>query len=81
MSKRKKKHKGLFMKLAVALIIVQAIIYTWVHLYLSYKVGVEIAPTTTVGFYSFCGIEVGVCGWLKKHKSIEKKFKEENINE
>ena len=72
---------GLFMKLVVAVIILQVIVYTWVHLYLSYKVGVEITPTSTIGFYGFCGFEVGICGWLKKHKNIEQNFRESDQDE
>ena len=60
--------KGLYMKIAVAAIILQAIAYTWVHLYLSSKAGVEIAPTTSVAFYTFCLGELSVCGVLKKKK-------------
>ena len=65
---RVKKAKGLFMKLAVALIIVQAIVYTWVHLYLSSKVGVEVAPMTSVAFYTFCLGELSACAVIKKSK-------------
>jgi hypothetical protein len=54
------------MKIVIALILLQVIVYTWVHLYLSYKVGMEIAPTTTIGFYTFCGFEAGICGYLKR---------------
>ena len=57
------------MKIVLALIILQAIVYTWVHLYLSYNVGIEIAPTTSVAFYSFCGVELGICGWIKNQKN------------
>lgn len=63
------KTNGLYMKIAVAVIILQAIIYTWVHLYLSYSVGVEIAPTTSVAFYTFCLGELSVCGLIKKSKN------------
>ena len=70
------KKSGLFMKIVIGVIILQVVVYTWVHLYLSYSVGMEIAPTATIGFYSFCGLEAGVCGWLKKHKKIQKNFKE-----
>ena len=68
--KREKKsdHKGLYMKLAVALIILQAIVYTWVHLYLSATAGVEVAPMTSVAFYTFCLGELSVCGMIKKSK-------------
>lgn len=62
------KKKGNYMKIVVALVIFQVIVYTWLHLYLSYRVGVEIAPTTTIGFYSFCGFEAGVCGWIRTKK-------------
>ena len=60
--------KGRYMKIAVAVIIIQAIVYTWVHLYLSSKAGIEIAPTTSVAFYTFCLGELSVCGFLKKKK-------------
>ena len=66
------KQKGLFMKIAVGLIILQAIIYTWVHLYLSSKVGVEVAPTASVAFYTFCLGELSVCGLIKKSKGSSK---------
>lgn len=65
---KKKKGKGIFMKIVLAVIIIQVIAYTWFHLYLSYKVGTEIAPSATIGFYGFCGIEAGVCGWIKNSK-------------
>ena len=63
-----KSKKGRYMKLVIALILFQVIVYTWVHLYLSYTVGLEIAPTTTIGFYGFCGFEAGICGYLKRGK-------------
>ena len=68
MSKKKKAKKGKYMKIVLALIIFQVIAYTWVHLFLSYKMGVEIAPTATVAFYGFCGVEAGICGWIKNNK-------------
>lgn len=60
--------KKRYMKLVVAIVILQAIVYTWVHLYLSYSVGMEIAPTTSVAFYTFCLGELSVCGLIKKKK-------------
>lgn len=66
--KRKAKQKGLYMKIAVAAIILQAVVYTWVHLYLSSTVGVEVAPMTSVAFYTFCLGELSVCGMIKKNK-------------
>ena len=62
------RNKGLYMKIAVAIIILQAIVYTWVHLYLSHSVGVEVAPTTSVAFYTFCLGELSVCSFIKKSK-------------
>lgn len=67
--KRAQKRKGLFMKICIALIILQVIAYTWVHLWLSAKGGLELAPVTSAAFYGFCGFEAGVCGWLKKNKN------------
>ena len=65
---KKKPSTGLYMKIAVAVIILQAVVYTWVHLYLSHSVGMEIAPTTSVAFYTFCLGELSVCGLIKKSK-------------
>lgn len=59
---------GLFLKIAVGVIILQAIVYTWVHLYLSRSVGVEIAPITSCAFYTFCVGELSICGVIKKKK-------------
>lgn len=84
MSKRKrrgKKAKGRYMKIVLALIIGQVIVYTWIHLYLSYKVGMEVAPSATIGFYSFCGIEAGVCGWIRNTKKEGTKDEEANLEE
>ena len=67
-AKHVKKAKGRYMKFIVAFIVLQVIAYTWLHMYLSYKVGMEIAPTTSVGFYTFCGCEAGICGWIKNRK-------------
>lgn len=71
------KKKGRYMKIVIALILLQVIVYTWVHLYLSYKVGMEIAPTTTIGFYTFCGFEAGVCGYLKRGTSNNRNEEEQ----
>lgn len=82
MSKRKKKKtKGMYMKVVLALIIAQVIAYTWVHMYLSYKIGMEIAPSATIGFYGFCGVEAGVCGWIKNSKKEGTKDEESNLEE
>ena len=69
--KSRKKRKGLYMKVVVAVVVLQVIAYTWAHLYLSSKCGVEIAPTTSLGFYGFCGFEAGICGYLKKKNESE----------
>ena len=66
-TKKSNKKSGWYMKLCVAVIIAQVIAFAWVSLYLSYKVGMEIAPTTTVGFFGFCGAEAGICGMIKKN--------------
>ena len=63
--------KGRYMKLLLAIIVLQVVAYTWLHLWLSARAGVEIAPTTSVGFYGFCGAEAGICGWIKHHKKAE----------
>ena len=55
-----------YMKLLLGLIVLQVIAYTWAHLWLSAQTGMEIAPTTSVAFYGFCGAEAGICGWLRK---------------
>lgn len=70
--KREKKSNGRYMKLAVAIIILQAIVYTWVHLYLSSSAGVEIAPTASCAFYTFCLGELSVCGFIKKNNKSNK---------
>lgn len=69
MAKCTMKRKGLFSKIAVVLILAQVFIYTWVHLILSYIVGVEIAPTVSCAFYGFCGAEAGLLAWIKNIKS------------
>ena len=55
-------------KISVCLILAQVFLYTWVHLILSYLVGVEIAPTVSVAFYGFCGAEAGLLAWIKNTK-------------
>ena len=79
--RRKRKTKGKYMKVVLALIIAQVIAYTWVHMYLSYKIGMEIAPSATIGFYGFCGIEAGVCGWIKNSKKEGTKDEDSNLEE
>ena len=68
----KRKREGLYMKIAVAIIILQAIVYTWIHLYLSATAGGEVAPMTSVAFYTFCLGELSVCGLIKKSKGGNK---------
>ena len=76
--KRLKKKSGRYMKVVVALIIFQAIIYTWIHLWLSYKIGLEIAPTTSVAFYTFCVGELSICGLIKRGPSNKDRSDVEN---
>lgn len=69
-----------FSKAIVILVLVQVFLYTWAHLILSYIVGLEIAPTTSVAFYTFCGAEAGLLAWIRKiNKQTEKddEFEEE----
>lgn len=68
-------HKIKFQKIAVVVVLSQVFLYTWVHLILSYIVGVEIAPTVSCAFYAFCGAEAGLLAMLKKS---ERKEDEEN---
>lgn len=65
----KKKGSGLFLKIIVGIVILQAIVYTWVHLFLSQKVGIEIAPITSVAFYGFCGGELWIASLIKNNKA------------
>ena len=58
----------MFSKISVVFILFQVFAYTWVHLFLSYLVGTEIAPTVSVAFYSFCGAEAGLLAWIKNTK-------------
>lgn len=58
----------MFSKVSVVLILAQVFVYTWVHLFLSYKVGVEIAPTVSCAFFGFCGAEAGLLAWIKNTK-------------
>lgn len=65
MARAKKRKKIRFQKIAVVAVLVQVFVYTWVHLILSYLVGLEIAPTVSCGFYAFCGAEAGLLAWIK----------------
>lgn len=64
----KNKKKGIFSKIIVIVIVLQVIVYTWVHMYFSYQKGIEIAPMTSVAFYTFCGAEAGLLAWIKNNK-------------
>jgi hypothetical protein len=65
--KRKRKIKINYRKIALVFVLLQAFAYTWAHLFLSYKIGVEIAPAVSVAFYAFCGGEVGLVAWLSNN--------------
>ena len=67
--KHKNKQSGRFMKFCIAAIIIQAVVYTWVHLILSFKTGMEISPTTSCAFYAFCVGEGSACAYLKSMKT------------
>lgn len=70
--KRKKKKatklKGLFSKLLVVFILAQVLIYTYLNMWLSYRVGMEISPTLTASFFAFFGFEAGMLGMIKTNK-------------
>lgn len=74
----KSTNKLKFGKKAVIAVLIQVFLYTWVHLILSFIVGVEIAPTVSCAFYAFCGAEAGLLAWIKK---LDKKESEEQKNE
>ena len=63
--KNKKSNSGRFSKLAVVFILLQVFVYTWAHLILSFKVGLEIAPVVSCAFYGFCGAEAGLLAMIK----------------
>jgi hypothetical protein len=62
--------KGFFMKLAVSIIIAQLIVYGWVHLFLSYRNGSEVAPQSTEAFFTVCTSELGITGLIKVAKEV-----------
>lgn len=70
-----------FSKKAVIVILVQVFLYTWVHLILSALVGLEIAPTTSVAFYGFCGAEAGLLAYIRKLDKPDKKEDEQKEEE
>ena len=82
---KKKKGGGLFSKIAVAIVLLQVFVYTWVHLILSYEIGMEIAPTVSIAFYGFCGAEAGLLAWIKniktKSESEEKEYERNDFSE
>ncbi len=65
---KQKSHGGRFSKLAVVFILAQVFCYVWAHLYLSYKVGMEIAPVLSCAFLAFCGAEAGLLAMIKQSK-------------
>ena len=66
---KKKKGKGLYSKILVAFVVAQVLIYTYVNMYLSYKVSIEISPTLTTCFFAFFGLEAGILGMIKNTKT------------
>ena len=67
--RKKKKKKGLYSKVLVALVIIQVLLYTYINMYLSYKVSLEISPTLTTCFFAFFGLEAGILGAIKATKT------------
>lgn len=74
----KNTNKLKFGKKAVIAVLIQVFLYTWVHLILSFIVGVEIAPTVSCAFYAFCGAEAGLLAWIK---NLDRKEEETNERE
>ena len=72
-----------FSKVVVVLVLVQVFLYTWVHLILSAIIGMEITPTTSVAFYTFCGAEAGLLAFIRKinKQSEEDKEKEDETEQ
>ena len=70
-----------FSKKAVIVILVQVFLYTWIHLIVSAFVGMEVAPTTTVAFYGFCGAEAGLLAYIRKLDKSKSEDKEEHREE
>lgn len=71
-----------FSKVVVVLVLVQVFLYTWVHLILSAIIGMEITPTTSVAFYTFCGAEAGLLAFIRKiNKQSEKEENKETEQE
>jgi hypothetical protein len=71
------KKKLKFSKITVIVVLSQVFLYTWLHLILSALVGIEITPTTSVAFYSFCGAEAGLLALLKKSDKPDEDDKKE----
>ena len=65
------------MKWIVVVLLVQVFAYTWAHLVLSYKAGLEIAPTTSSDFYRFCGAEAGFLALLRSFAKDKKTDEQE----
>lgn len=74
-----------FRKIAVIAVLSQVFLYTWAHLILSALIGIEITPTTSVAFYSFCGAEAGFLAFIQKlskqHESEESEYEKPDYSE
>lgn len=81
LKEKSKKVKTKFSKVMVVLVLVQVFLYTWVHLILSTIVGMEITPTTSVAFYSFCGAEAGMLAFIRKFKQDRDKAEKQEGEE
>ena len=66
--KKRRKKDGLFGKWLVVFIVGQVLLYTYLNMYLSYKVSVEISPTLTACFFAFFGFEAGLLSHIKTTK-------------
>lgn len=65
---KKTKKDGAFMKICVIAIFIIVTVYTFIHLFLSFAVGVEVAPVASGAFYAFFAGEAGILSYIKHMK-------------
>ena len=77
--RKKRKKKGQFSKWLIVFIVGQVLLYTYLNMYLSYQVSIEISPTLTTCFFAFFGFEAGLLGHIKTTK-LKKGDNDEGTN-
>lgn len=80
-TKKKNKKDGDFMKVCVIAIFIIVPVYTFIHLILSFVAGAEIAPATSVGFFTFFAGEAGLLTIIKRMKNKNNNEDEEKGEE